>query len=66
MTDDLRGTEEIQSDNELSETTAPFGGAAVAVGQAGEAIVVNRPAPGQTVEIQAAPGQTYVLNFAPG
>jgi len=32
-------------------------------GQAGEVIVVDRPAPGQTVEIQAAAGQTYVLDF---
>src|SRR3546814_5078639 len=40
-------------------------GAAALVGQAGEAIVVTRPAPGQTVEIQAAAGQTYVLNFPP-
>ena len=29
-------------------------------------MVIARPAPGQTVEIQAAAGQTYVLSFAPG
>src|SRR3546814_2899869 len=40
-------------------------GAAALVGQAGEAIVVERPAPGQTSEIQAAAGQTFVLNFPP-
>src|SRR3546814_6808152 len=40
-------------------------GAAALVGQAGEAIVVTRPAPGQTVEIQADAGQTFVLNFPP-
>src|SRR3546814_6450022 len=41
-------------------------GAAAMVGQAGETVVVTRPAPGQTVEIQAAAGQTYVLSFPPG
>src|SRR3546814_4812514 len=40
-------------------------GAAALAGQAGEAIVVERPAPGQTTEIQAAAGQTFVLNFPP-
>ncbi len=69
MTDDLlRGDDQIQTEGGHSEEATLFGGegSAVAVGQAGEAITVNRPAPGQTVEIQAAPGQTYVLNFAPG
>ncbi|MGF1632057.1 MAG: hypothetical protein ACFCUT_21480, partial [Kiloniellaceae bacterium] len=68
MTDDLlRGDDQIQTEGGHSEEATLFGGegSAVAVGQAGEAITVNRPAPGQTVEIQAAPGQTYVLNFAP-
>src|SRR3546814_884049 len=41
-------------------------GAAAMVGQPGETVVVTRPAPGQTVEIQAAAGQTYVLSFPPG
>jgi Ca2+-binding RTX toxin-like protein len=36
------------------------------LGQAGETISINRPAPGQTAEIQAVAGQTYVLNFLPG
>ncbi|MGD1878492.1 MAG: hypothetical protein ACFB13_13455, partial [Kiloniellaceae bacterium] len=68
MTDDLqRGTDQIQGENEQSAEGTLFGGdVGRASGQAGEATVVNRPAPGQTVEIQAAPGQTYVLNFAPG
>src|SRR3546814_12660075 len=35
------------------------------LGQAGEAVVVERPAPGQSIEIQATAGQTYVLNFSP-
>src|SRR5690606_10319225 len=41
-------------------------GTAVALGQAGETVTVTRPAPGQTVEIQAVAGQTYVLSFPPG
>src|SRR3546814_17563562 len=41
-------------------------GAAAMVGQAGETVVVTRPAPGQTVEIHAAAGQTYVLSSPPG
>jgi hypothetical protein len=39
------------------------GGAAPAFSQDGAPVVVNRPAPGRTVEIQAVPGQIYVLNF---
>ena len=77
MTDDLtRGyegqeanvTESAEAFTSGAESTRAIGaeGTGAAVGQAGEAIVVSRPAPGQTVEIQAAPGQTYVLNFAPG
>ncbi|MFZ2099215.1 MAG: hypothetical protein WAU86_01465, partial [Oricola sp.] len=52
---------------ETAETSsgASGEGSATVVGQAGEAIVVSRPAPGQTVEIQAAAGQTYILNFPP-
>src|SRR3546814_17651474 len=40
-------------------------GAAALAGQAGQAIVVERPAPGQTTEIQAAAGPTFVLHFPP-
>lgn len=40
-------------------------GAATVTGQAGAVVVVERPAPGETVEIQSAPGRTYVLDFAP-
>jgi hypothetical protein len=71
MNDDLlHGNDHIESADMASaeamtpETAAQ--GAETVVGQAGAAIVVNRPAPGQTVEIQSVPGQTYVLNFAPG
>ena len=71
MTDDLTRGYEGQDDNvtESAEAMTSETGSessVAMVGQAGEAIVVNRPAPGQTVEIQAAAGQTYVLNFAPG
>ncbi|WP_340119974.1 type I secretion C-terminal target domain-containing protein [Pelagibius sp. 7325] len=81
MTDDLTRGYEAQEANVTESAEAFTSGAegtqgmgaegtqtmgAVAVGQAGEAIVVSRPAPGQTVEIQVAPGQTYVLDFAPG
>src|SRR3546814_2378887 len=77
MTDDLtRGYEgQDTSVTESAETlaaetgaqgTAGAEGAAALVGQAGETLVVTRPAPGQTVEIQAAAGQTYVLSFPPG
>ncbi|MFZ2099964.1 MAG: hypothetical protein WAU86_05320, partial [Oricola sp.] len=68
MTDDLRHGDEITGaqGSGPGEQLTSMSAAETAVGQAGEAIVVNRPAPGQTVEIQAAAGQTYVLNFAPG
>ena len=36
------------------------------VGQAAAPITVNRPAPGQTVQIQSAAGDVYDLNFPPG
>src|SRR5690606_24757407 len=69
MTDDLlRGEDFSQSETANTpntEAAAESGGAAQVVGQAGEAIVVSRPAPGQTVEIQTAAGQTYVLDFPP-
>ncbi|MEQ9609573.1 MAG: hypothetical protein RLN99_18080, partial [Kiloniellaceae bacterium] len=60
----LHGATGLPADQEAARET---GGEAdpIVVGQAGEAIVVDRPAPGQTVEIQTAPGQTYVLNFPP-
>src|SRR3546814_14519284 len=77
MTDDLtRGyegqdTNVTESAETLAAETGPQGtagaeGAAALVGQAGETLVVTRPAHGQTVEIQAADGQTYVLSFPPG
>ncbi len=71
MTDDLTRGYEGQDDNvtESAEATTSETGtesSVAMVGQAGEAIVVSRPAPGQTVEIQAAAGQTYVLDFPPG
>ena len=71
MTDDLlRSDDQSHSDGEsanLRQAEASGAlGAEVALGQAGETVMVTRPAPGQTVEIQAAAGQTYVLNFAPG
>lgn len=71
MTDDLTRGYEGQDDNvtESAEATTSETGtesSVAMVGQAGEAVVVSRPAPGQTVEIQAAAGQTYVLDFPPG
>ncbi len=51
---------------ESSAAESGGAGAAAVIGQAGEPVVLNRPAPGQTVEVQAAAGETYVLNFAPG
>jgi hypothetical protein len=64
----LRGAGDVPADQEAAREGGEAWGeaSAIVVGQAGEAIVVSRPAPGQTVEIQAVPGQTYVLNFAPG
>src|SRR5690606_31581058 len=36
-----------------------------ALGQAGEALVLQRPASGETVVVETAAGQSYVLDFAP-
>ena len=44
--------------------TAQDGSAAI-VGQAAAVVTVARPAPRQTVEIQASAGQVYDLDFAP-
>ena len=68
MTDEILGASGDQKDLHSPQTMAlEATGTAVeaVVGQAGETIVVNRPAAGQTLEIQAAPGQTYVLSFPP-
>ncbi|WP_420346332.1 hypothetical protein [Pelagibius sp.] len=69
MTDDLtRGLEGRQDTSaESTEITYTSGrdGSATVVGQAAEVANVSRPAPGQTVEIQAAAGQTYNLDFPP-
>ncbi len=51
---------------ESSAVEAGAAGAETVTGQAGEAIVVNRPAAGESVGIQAVAGQTYVLDFPPG
>ncbi|WP_340119433.1 type I secretion C-terminal target domain-containing protein [Pelagibius sp. 7325] len=61
----LHGATGLPADQEAARETGGEA-SAIVVGQAGEAIVVDRPAPGQTVEIQTVAGQTYVLNFAPG
>jgi len=67
VNDEVISSRNIQpEDVEALEDAAAQDQEALAIGQAGETIVVNRPAPGQTVEIQAAAGQTYVLTFAPG
>ena len=71
MTDDLTRGYEGQDDNvtESAEASAIETGSessSTVVGQASAPVTVNRPAPGQTVQIQAEAGQTYVLNFPPG
>ncbi|HMA13865.1 MAG: vWA domain-containing protein [Bacteroidota bacterium] len=59
-------TEHHRQDRDADiETRAQSGGAAAVTGQADAAIVVERPAPGETVEIQPEPGRTYVLDFPP-
>ena len=71
MTDDLTRGYEGQDDSvtesaDASVTENGSESSQVVVGQAAAPVVVNRPAPGQTVEIQAEAGQNYVLNFPPG
>ncbi|HIC82310.1 MAG TPA: hypothetical protein EYP07_15305, partial [Kiloniellaceae bacterium] len=74
MTDDLTRGYEGQDDTTAEsaentpETTVITGseGSAAVVGQAAAPVNVARPAPGQTVEIQAAAGQVYNLTFPPG
>ncbi|MEO3431492.1 hypothetical protein AAFN88_21725, partial [Pelagibius sp. CAU 1746] len=72
MTDDLqRGNEQVQSENDQAteggspETSYGRGDSMVALGQAEPALVVARPAAGQTVVLDTAPNQTVVLNFDP-
>jgi Ca2+-binding RTX toxin-like protein len=70
MTEDLYpfpgGGESARQAAEAAARTEARGADGALSGQAGETISVNRPAPGQSVEIQAVAGQTYMLNFAPG
>src|SRR3546814_2490299 len=57
--------DDVPKDGAGDQTAAASSGTAKVLGQAGEAVVVERPAPGQSIEIQATAGQTYVLNFSP-
>jgi len=49
----------------INSTETGDEGSGMALGQAGATVVVERPAPGQTVQIQTAADHTYVLNFPP-
>src|SRR3546814_12622181 len=57
--------DDVPEDGAGDQTAAASSGTEKVLGQAGEAVVVERPAPGQSIEIQATAGQTYVLNFSP-
>src|SRR3546814_554114 len=57
--------DDVPEDGAGDQTAAASSGTEKVLGQAGEAVVVERPAPGQSIEIQATAGQTYVLNFPP-
>src|SRR3546814_18727296 len=57
--------DDVPKDGAGDQTAAASSGTEKVLGQAGEAVVVERPAPGQSIEIQATAEQTYVLNFSP-
>lgn len=60
MTVDVASAGESQNDSWSQEMSHEQ-----AAGQAGEAVLVTRPAAGTTREIQSLPGRTYVLDFPP-
>src|SRR3546814_18442523 len=57
--------DDVPEDGAGDQTAAASSGTEKVLGQAGEAVVVERPAPGQSIDIQATAGQTYVLKFSP-
>ena len=67
MTENLnRGVPEDTGTEVAGTEVATFTGAEGAELPTGQtSVMVARPAPGETVQIESAPGQTYVLDFNP-
>src|SRR3546814_10368257 len=57
--------DDVPEDGAGDQTAAAYSGTEKVLGHAGEAVVVERPAPGQSIEIQATTGQNFVSNFSP-